>query len=498
MVFWAAAYGGAGRGLSNFFPWLRVWGRKCRMMLRLFSLGFLTLAGLLLAACQRQLQSLQEAPRTGPVYRVMPGAQPPGGDPGAGFAYLTTGDYVGGGFPLAMYQDYEAYTDTVLRREGVNAHMLFSDIAFPAADSVMLVSGSCFSCHASAFRGEVVLGLGNSFSDFTQFTRMQGRLLPWFVRRQVGKKTDDWTAAEPYTRWLQGAFPWIIVEQYGVNPAFRMEEGYAAHRDPVTLAYQKKPGIDRFPYNLASDVPPLWHVRKKEALYYNGMGRGDFTKLLMQASTLGIPDTLAARVVQQRFVDVLAWLDQLEPPAYPAAVDPEAARRGQAVFSLHCEKCHGTYGDRPTYPNKIVPLDEVGTDPLYAQYFLEASGLPGWFNESWFATSPPAARLQPSAGYMAPPLDGIWATAPYLHNGSVPTLEALLYSPLRPRYWQRSGDSQDYDLEAVGWRYTVPAQPKGDYVYDTTRPGYGHQGHTFGDTLSPQARADLLAYLKTL
>ncbi|RMG57124.1 MAG: hypothetical protein D6722_25405 [Bacteroidetes bacterium] len=453
---------------------------------------------LLLAACRQYLLPLQQSEPAGPVYRVLPSPQAQGGDPEAGLAYLTTGDYVGGGFPLALYETYEAYTDTVLRRDGVNAHMLFSDIAFAGPDSVMLVSGSCFTCHASTFRGEVVLGLGNSFSDFTQFTPMQGRLLPWFIRRKVGRKSDEWAAAEPYTRWLQGAFPWFLTDQYGVNPAFRMEEGYASHRDPVTLAYQKQPVIDRFPYNIASDVPPLWHVRKKEALYYNGMGRGDFTKLLMQASTLGIPDTTAARAVQRRFVDVLAWLEALEPPAYPEPVDAAQAARGEAIFSVHCEKCHGTYGARESYPNKIVPLDEVGTDPLYAQYFMQASGLPDWFNKSWFAQSPPAARLQASAGYMAPPLDGVWATAPYLHNGSVPTLAALLDSRLRPRYWARSGDSAAYDLAAVGWQYTEPDQPKGDYVYDTTLPGYGKQGHTFGDTLSASERADLLAYLKTL
>lgn len=468
------------------------------MMLRYTLMSLLLLALLVLAACHRQLRILQATEATGPVYRVMPSPQARSGDPAAGFAYLTTGDYVGGGFPLAMYGDYPAYTDTVLRRPGINAHMAYADIAFPGPDSVMLVSGSCFSCHASSLRGEVVFGLGNSFSDFTQFTRMQGRLLPWFVRRQVGRHSDDWAASEGYTRWLQGAFPWIILDQYGVNPAFRMEEGYAAHRDPLTLAYQKQPVIDRFPYNIGSDVPPLWHVKKKNALYYNGMGRGDFTKLLMQASTLGIPDTAAARRVQARFVDVLAWLEALTPPAYPGPVDSAQAFRGQAVFSQHCEKCHGTYGARETYPNKIVPLAEVQTDPLYAQYFLQASGLPDWFNQSWFAQSPPAAHLQPSAGYMAPPLDGIWATAPYLHNGSVPTLEALLNSSLRPTYWQRSGDHAAYDLERLGWSYTEPAQPKGDYVYDTTLPGYGKQGHYFGDTLAPRQRRDLLEYLKTL
>ena len=100
---------------------------------------------------------------------------------------------------------------------------------------------------------------------------------------------------------------------------------------------------------------------------------------------------------------------------------------------------------------------------------------------------------------MAPPLHGIWATPPYLHNGSVPTLEALLNSPLRPAYWTWSFDTSDYDEEAVGWIYEVRESKGNDrQVYDTTAPGYGNGGHTFGDHLTDAERSDLLVYLKTL
>jgi hypothetical protein len=61
-----------------------------------------------------------------------------------------------------------------------------------------------------------------------------------------------------------------------------------------------------------------------------------------------------------------------------------------------------------------------------------------------------------TGGYIAPPLDGIWATAPYLHNGSVPDLATLLKSSSRPTYWLRSFDDGDYDLTNVGWKCTTP------------------------------------------
>lgn len=112
--------------------------------------------------------------------------------------------------------------------------------------------------------------------------------------------------------------------------------------------------------------------------------------------------------------------------------------------------------------------------------------------------------MVPTEGYVAPPLDGIWATAPYPHNGSIPTLSNLLDSRSRPKRWQRSFGTrldQDYDREGVGWK--VVRDPKvteanEQKVYDTSKPGYGNQGHTFGDRLDADERAALIEYLKSL
>src|SRR6185437_677273 len=100
-------------------------------------------------------------------------------------------------------------------------------------------------------------------------------------------------------------------------------------------------------------------------------------------------------------------------------------------------------------------------------------------------------------GYIAPPLDGIWITAPYFHNGSVPTLEAVLNSRIRPTCWTRDFEHPQYDYSAVGWRYTVDTVGRRS-VYNTTLPGYGNYGHTFGDRLSDRERREVIEYLKTL
>src|SRR5262249_46709671 len=113
-----------------------------------------------------------------------------------------------------------------------------------------------------------------------------------------------------------------------------------------------------------------------------------------------------------------------------------------------------------------------------------------------------------SEGYQAPPLDGVWATAPYFHNGSVPTLEHALNSKARPRIYTRSygTGTADYDTQRVGWKVTVLAAPpersvpgiERRKVYDTTQPGRSNAGHTFGDALSTEERRAVIEYLKTL
>jgi hypothetical protein len=151
----------------------------------------------------------------------------------------------------------------------------------------------------------------------------------------------------------------------------------------------------------------------------------------------------------------------------------------------------------------IVALEEVGTDPTLATGAAQFAGeFVSWYNNSFYGE---ISHLAPAVGYVAPPLDGIWATAPFLHNGSVPTLAALLDSSQRPRYFRRSFDTSDYSETAVGWNYleldggqdTVDRDIKHE-VYDTDLFGYGNGGHTFGDELSAEERAAVLEYLKTL
>jgi hypothetical protein len=106
-------------------------------------------------------------------------------------------------------------------------------------------------------------------------------------------------------------------------------------------------------------------------------------------------------------------------------------------------------------------------------------------------------------------LDGIWATAPYFHNGSAPTVYHVLNSKARPRVFTRSyrTDLDAYDAKKLGWKFEELAQapdPGGmspiefRKVYDTTKLGRGNGGHTFGDKLTDPERFAVIEYLKTL
>lgn len=285
----------------------------------------------------------------------------------------------------------------------------------------------------------------------------------------------------------------------GPNPLFRMVEAACIQKEG-SLIRRETPAYsitDSLPVPV-SDIPPLWNVRKKTRLYYNGQGVGDFRKLLMTARLMTLGDTVEATHARMRFADVAAWIESLEPPQFDGPIDEEKASAGRELFERECRKCHGSYGMGGSYPNKIVPLERIETDPYYALYWDSLSHFPSWYNASWFGQGDQPARMEPQSGYIAPPLDGIWASAPYLHNGSIPNLLGVLDSRQRPALWDRRLDKPEFDSIRVGWMYESVEESRGASTYDTRRRGYSNQGHTFGDDLTEDERWMIIEYLKTL
>jgi mono/diheme cytochrome c family protein len=280
----------------------------------------------------------------------------------------------------------------------------------------------------------------------------------------------------------------------------------------VYLLGYREPNLDRrmqridldLHDDLCEDVPAWWLLKKKKTMYYTGGSDTRSVRSLMQFMMSPLNSGEDIQKAEADFKDIRAFLLTLTPPKYPLPIDRSLASRGEELFQTHCAHCHGTYGETWTYPNKIVPLDKIGTDRHRFDGIARKYG--DYYEKTWFNHDYP---IHETDGYQAPPLDGVWATAPYFHNGSVPTVYHVLNSKARPKIFTRSyrTDLDAYDDHKLGWKVDALSEhpdpkklPPVEYrkIYDTSRIGRGNGGHTFGDKLSEAERMAVIEYLKTL
>jgi Cytochrome c len=185
----------------------------------------------------------------------------------------------------------------------------------------------------------------------------------------------------------------------------------------------------------------------------------------------------------------------LKPPPYPAdrfPVDSHLVAKGQAIFARECHNCHGFGGKRT---GQVMTVAETGTDTHRAEM---------WTKESAAAYNAYAEKypwkfthFRSTGGYASVPLDGIWTRAPYLHNGSVPTLRDLL-EPVdqRPKVFYRGYNV--IDPKKVGFVTQGAEAERTGFRYDTSVTGCSNQGHLWGTQLSGSEKDALVEYMKTL
>jgi mono/diheme cytochrome c family protein len=351
------------------------------------------------------------------------------------------------------------------------------------------VTADCMMCHGGSILGKSYIGLGNASLEIEGlFTELAGL-------------RSDKNELRPIL------FPFTNVR--GTVEAGAMAVYLFSIRNP-DLTLRTKPLDLGLRADMCEDTPPWWHVKKKTRLYYNGSNDARSVRTLMQftLSPFYLPAMIKSN--EAAFQDIQAYLKTITPPKYPGHIDASLAKKGEVIFSQNCSKCHGTYGENWTYPNKLIDLDEIGTDSTRALGIDDRAK--EHYDKTWFAqeTDSEGRKLVTSNqhGYVAQPLDGIWATAPYLHNGSVPTLYHLLNSKTRPPKYTRSyrTEDADYDHRLVGWKVTEVKNDLAEQahsiekrkIYDTSKPGRGNRGHTFGDKLTEEERWALIEYLKTL
>lgn len=421
------------------------------------------------------------------------------GNADSGYQFIVTGDYVNSGLPFLFYRmGMGVNKEDYLLRGGVNAGVRYDFNVVRAPNGEEIVVPNCLQCHAQVFDDKLIIGLGNVNMDFSQSGRFDNPMIQGAIDSymKINKKKAE--AAKEFLQVGRTIADQMQTEVRGVNAADRLTAVLISHRDKNTLKWNDTASVQLPKQVIPSDVPAWWLLKKKNAMFYSGFGRGDFGTFLMGAILLTVNDTVHANKVNEHMDDVLSYLKSLEPPKYPKPIDSPLAAKGQVVFETHCAKCHGFYGDYPSYPNYLIPQQVIQTDSLLNHSNYQYSDMIDWFNTSWFSKGENPAKLVPFNGYIAPPLDGVWITAPYLHNGSVPDLETLLNSTLRPKYWSRNFNKTEYDYNKLGWKYKAEEKASGRTIYNTTLPGYGNQGHYFGDKLNEDERKSVIEYLKTL
>ncbi len=254
------------------------------------------------------------------------------------------------------------------------------------------------------------------------------------------------------------------------------------------------------------DFPSVWNQADREGMNLHWDGNNTSVRERNFSAAIGAgarpPDVDVTRMFR-----IEEWLNELPAPAYPFSIHEDKAAQGEVLYKHYCYDCHDFEGSSV---GQIVPLTEIATDrhrlDSYTQFLLEAQQD---YTKTYFWAF---THFSKTNGYATHPLDGIWARAPYLHNGSVPTMWDLLTpAEQRPQAFTIGGDV--YDQEKMGFVHEVLTgspefgytRPDGSaysgslFVLDTERRGNGNQGHTghaYGTDLSDAEKRALIEYFK--
>ena len=343
---------------------------------------------------------------------------------------------------------------------------------------------NCLACHGGEIAGQIVPGLGNSrfaLQSLTEDVR-KVKLKQFKAPAHLDVASMKMPLGTTHGTTNAVAFGVILggLRDLDMNVDRSGEKPKEVHHD--------------------MDAPPYWNVKYKSSLYIDGFAPKNH-RVLMQFMLLPSNSGETIRMWDPEFLDVLAWIESCEAPKYPFAIDRPLAEQGRVVFEQNCSRCHGTYGKHAKFEQKMIDIDEVGTDPVR----LQAIGKDHreWLRNGWMSRyGQDPVDLEPK-GYVAPPLNGVWASAPYFHNGSVPTLWHVLHPSQRPEIWRRE---DGYDQHHAGVNFSsfkaLPESATTPYeqrrYFDTKRFGKSKAGHTFPEKLTATEKKQVLEFLKTL
>jgi len=266
----------------------------------------------------------------------------------------------------------------------------------------------------------------------------------------------------------------------------------------------------------SEDPPVWWNYGHRPLKFFDGGMSSDAQRIVLSADApIGAGKSVeqALAWIELHDQDAAAWILDLRAPKYPEPVDTALAEQGAILFHSKdlfalpanagrerpkggngsCASCHGAYSPRFVHDKNyletpelegiagyIVPRNLIGTDPQRVDG--NDQEVAQTFEKDWFGYPEQAGtdndcgdqnldriRGDRENGYLAPPLYGVWATAPYFHNGSVPNAWEVLKSSDRKPLWRRQSAPNDtgldvvtgfdpsfqraYDKQKLGWKY---------------------------------------------
>jgi mono/diheme cytochrome c family protein len=365
---------------------------------------------------------------------------------------------------------------------------------------------NCAVCHTGTVQGsdgrrQIILGMPAGRIDLQAYQRFL------FAAGRDDRFNPD--VLIPAIQEAAPSFSWFEALAYRFVVIPRAREGLLKQAENTSWFDSRPPQgpgrVDTFnPYKVllnldistdrtvgTADLPSIWNQRPRDGLWLHWDGNNDSVDERNKSAAIGAgatPDSLDIAALDR----VASWIQDLQAPPFPEArINRTLAERGGQVYQANCASCHSFGGSQI---GQVTPIDRVRTDPerlnsftadLAQKMLTLGTGKPWQFR-----------HFRKTNGYANMPLDGLWLRAPYLHNGSVPTLRDLLSpSNARPRVFYRGSD--EYDFGAVGFISTGAAAERSGFRFDTSVPGNGNGGHEYGTNLSPEDKDALIEYLKT-
>lgn len=418
-----------------------------------------------------------------------------------------------------------------------------------ATETTLLLEGGQSNIDYGAFRDAMSAAITRTNQDTATFNRFAGKVLAktgdTLQNREKLRTEFTLYAAQMVKEHYNDAkaYPWGPgrIDAFGIifNRISVLSLGVPENR-VVTDAPVSIPFI----WNLHRLSHTQWHGETINARDADHLGRnagevlGSYGALTVDPSK----PVYTTSVDAPNLVMMENWIGELTSPQWPeellGKIDRTAVTRGQVLYQKNCISCHTVLGSDKSQIAAIspIPLLELGTDPNMTVNFhtrmVQTGVLRGqplgkpdgpkfgatarmmdvmnYLATRWDVNTKAGMKVEPynplpqdlpayrdnvnNWGYEAKPLHGIWATAPFLHNGSVPNLYQLLL-PAAQRVKTFNVGTLSFDPVNVGYQTDTRF---GGKVFDTTLPGNRNSGHEYGTTLSDDERRDLIEYIKTL